>query len=154
MRRNLNSSIISQVWVISELKVDPNTMLTARQRTFTCFCWAKIIYLPLLRGCVTETNQRAIVHSLSLRHHPINTGINKKTVTGQWREQEQMWEKLLPHSQGDYSIIASFPRNSTQHRYKRVTSSCSSCFWCATLICSLWFCANVVLMFHPKWKQM
>lgn len=36
--------------------------------------------LPVLRGCMTEINQRAIVHTLPLMRQPIDTGINRGMV--------------------------------------------------------------------------
>lgn len=82
-----------------ELRVDPNGTLTARQKTFICFCWANIIYLPVLKGCMTEINQRAIVHTLPLGRQPIDTGISRKTMMERFREQENTrGETLYPQN--------------------------------------------------------
>lgn len=70
--------------------------------------------LPVLRGCMTEINQRAIVHTLSLMRRPIDTGIRRGMVRkrGRWRVQakietgyeirrnknreEKRWELVIP----------------------------------------------------------
>lgn len=42
--------------------------------------------LPVLRGCMTEINQRAIVHTLLSRHRPIDTGMRNRQTQEQKRE--------------------------------------------------------------------
>lgn len=42
--------------------------------------------LPVLRGCMTEINQRPIVHTLPLMRRPIDTGIKRGMVEGRQRK--------------------------------------------------------------------